>query len=256
MKFQGELFRWARAPFNWLLDFIYPPTCLVCGTVVENGDPICGQCFSKIQPYSEGKGLEELWISRHEINPIYLDGFLAGFYFEPNLQNLLHLLKYQKQRRLGSFFGRWLGKNLSFQLQMWNIDWVVPVPLHPRKRRKRGYNQSDLIAREVAAENGFLLARSVLKRTRNTATNTGLSASERIRNVSGAFIVHPKFNFSGKRILLIDDVITTGSTLNACAEPLKKAGAAAVFALVVAHPPLEDLHFSKKSAIFKEDSGN
>ncbi len=250
MKFQGDLSRWAKVPFHWLLDFVYPPTCLVCGEVVENGDPICRQCFSKIQPYNEEEALEELWISRHKINPVYLDGFLAGFYFEPNLQNLLHLLKYQKERRLGTFFGRRLGKNLSLQMHEWAIDWVVPVPLHPRKNRKRGYNQSDLIAREVAAENGPALAKSVLKRTRNTPTNTGLSASERIRNVSGAFVVHSKFNFSGKRILLIDDVITTGSTLNACAEPLKKAGAAAVFALAVAHPPLENLHFSKKSAIF------
>ena len=251
MRLQGDILRLGTAPLSWLLDFVYPPTCLICGAVAENGDPICRQCFSKIQPYDTEEGLEDLWIARHKVDPVYLDGFLAGFYFEPNLQDLLHLLKYQKERRLGIFFGMWLGKNLSSRLREWAIDWVVPVPLHPRKHRKRGYNQSDLIARGVAAENGFVLSKTALKRTRNTPTNTGLSASERIRNVSGAFVVNPKFNFSGKRILLIDDVITTGSTLNACAEPLKKAGAAAVFALAVAHPPLENLHFSQKSAIFK-----
>jgi len=250
MKFQGDIFRWGTAPFSWLLDFVYPPTCLVCKAIVENGDPICRQCFSKIQPCGEKEGLEDLWIARHKINPVYLDGFLASFYFEPNLQELLHLLKYQKERRLGTFFGKWLGRNLSNRLREWKIDWVVPVPLHSRKRWKRGYNQSELIARGVAAENGYVLAKTVLKRTRNTPTNTGLSASERIRNVSGAFAANPHINFSGKRIVLIDDVITTGSTLNACAAPLKKAGASVVFALAIAHPPLDNLHFSQKSAIF------
>ncbi|NOY78372.1 MAG: ComF family protein, partial [Calditrichaeota bacterium] len=209
------MFQWAKTPFSWLLDFVYPPTCLVCKEVVENGDPICRSCFSKIQPFDEAEKLETLWISRHKTHPIYLDGFLAGFYFESNLQELLHLLKYQKERRLGTFFGRWLGRHLSTQLREWKIDWIVPVPLHPRKRRKRGYNQSELIARGVAAENAMTHIQNALKRTRNTPTNTGLSAVERIRNVSGAFVANPRLHFSGKRIVLIDDVITTGSTLNA-----------------------------------------
>ena len=240
MKFQGAFFGFGKA----LLDFIYPPTCVVCRSVVENGSPICRQCFSNLKPYDNAEDLENLWIARHKTNPVYLDGFLAGFYFEPNLKNLMHLLKYQKEKRLGTFFGKWLADRYSDQLREWNIDWIVPVPLHARKRRKRGYNQSELIARGLATENNFKIAYNVLRRTRNTPTNTGLPAPKRIENVSGAFVVNPKINPAAKRILLIDDVITTGSTLNACAEPLKKAGAAAVFALAIAHPPLDYLQFS------------
>jgi len=111
---------------------------------------------------------------------------------------------------------------------------LAPVPLHPRRRRERGYNQSELLAKELAKAWNIPLNAKALRRARDTAQQALLSAEERHSNVQGAFTISPPDFFKSKNVLLIDDVLTTGSTVNACAEALKAAGAVRVLVLALA----------------------
>ncbi len=149
--------------------------------------------------------------------------FSFGFYEGP-LRSLIHLFKYGGMtplaRRLGDCLCRAVDENESF-------DFVVPVPLHWRKRWRRGFNQADLLARQIAARRGTFVVRA-LRRKRSTATQAGLASAGRKRNVAGAFLLRSGADVRGKRILLVDDVMTTGATANACAAALKRGGARSV----------------------------
>ncbi len=233
----GKLF---REPVQWILDFVYPPVCLVCGVPLEDAsDPLCPACSQKLVPLQDADGLSELWIARQKSLPVYLDGFLAGFLFESTAQVLIHALKYQNQKRVGTFLGEKLAEQMRSVWATEEIDWIVPVPLHRKKRRSRGYNQSTLLAKAISEKTGIPFSEKILRRVRNTPTNTGLMAPQRFENVRNGFELFPDCTVEGQNFLLVDDVITTGSTTNACAEPLKRGGARRVLALAVAHPDLE-----------------
>ena len=146
----------------------------------------------------------------------------------------VHRFKYGQRedlsRTLGSllaeFAGRWVGEPEE--------PVAVPVPLHPRRLRERGFNQSALLARHVARGLGAKLDLSTLRRTRYTAAQTGLGKDERRKNVRGAFLVIHPSAVKGRTVLLVDDVLTTGNTLNQCARALRRAGARRVLCLVFA----------------------
>lgn len=231
--------RSVKALFEWLLNFIYPPACLVCGSPLEQGEILCSSCEQKLMPLQEAEDLQELWIARQKTLPVYLDGFLAGFLFEPTIQALIHELKYRNQKRVGSYLGKKLAERFTAFWANRNIDFILPVPLHKKKQQSRGYNQSALLAKAISQETGVPFSEKFIRRVRNTPTNTGLSAPQRFENMKNGFELLPGQAAAGKNFLLIDDVITTGSTVNACARPLKMAGAAHVLALAIAHPALE-----------------
>jgi ComF family protein len=149
------------------------------------------------------------------------------------VQRLIHALKYQGCRQLGVDMGVELGKALKLFPQFSNIDAIVPVPLHPARRRERGYNQSEAVAEGLATVLGGAPVLSALARTRHTPSQTTLGATDRRNNVSRAFRVVNK-SVRGRIVLLCDDVCTTGATLNACAEQLLAAGARAVYGSTLA----------------------
>lgn len=139
------------------------------------------------------------------------------FFTEGSLvQHLMHRLKYKDRTQVGLFFG----KRLALLLQDWNIDLVVPVPLHPSKEAKRGYNQSAMIARGIADKLDIQHLPNALIRTRHTETQTDKSREERIANVANAFAVKDAKLLAGKHVLLVDDVLTTGATIESCAQAL------------------------------------
>jgi len=153
-----------------------------------------------------------------------LDGLSAAFVYEASAANGIHRLKYENRRYVARFFA-----NALELPQGWSPECIVPVPLHPRKHWKRGYNQSELIARFFSERCGVPVDTGLLARTRNTRSQTNLDAAARRDNVIGAFSASP--SAKGRSVLLIDDVTTTHSTLNACASALKQAGASRVYAL-------------------------
>jgi ComF family protein len=149
--------------------------------------------------------------------------FSFGFY-EGSLRSLVHLFKYSGMKPLARPLGEYLRRAVDEDQE---FDVVVPVPLHWRKRWNRGFNQAELLAREVARKRGTSAMRA-LRRKRPTATQAGLSSAGRKRNVTGAFALRSGADVRGKRILLVDDVMTTGATANACANALKSGGAKSV----------------------------
>jgi ComF family protein len=162
-----------------------------------------------------------------------LRGFDAAYCFgayEGVLRDLIHLFKYSGMRPLAGPLGGLLGAALPREER---FEVVVPVPLHWRRRWSRGFNQSDLLARATARRSGLPLCRAV-RRARATEVQAGLSHSRRRRNVADAFRVTAPEKIAGRRVLLVDDVMTTGATAGACAAALKRAGARSVALLALA----------------------
>lgn len=155
-----------------------------------------------------------------------------GAYDGP-LRKLIHLFKYSGMKPLGKWLAGLLNRALPLDEEGEHFDAIVPVPLHWRRRWQRGFNQSAILARFVARDRGIPVIRA-LRRVRPTATQAGLTNSNRRKNVTGAFRASSSAHLRGKRILLIDDVMTTGSTGASCAAALKRAGAASVTLLTLA----------------------
>lgn len=141
------------------------------------------------------------------------------FYFDKGnrVQHLMHQLKYRGKTEIGWYLGKLLGNDLHNAEAYQSIDTVIPVPLHVKKFRKRGYNQSEFFARGIAEAMKIDLTTDVLERAENTDTQTGKNRFERWENVKDAFRLRDKVSLKGKHILLVDDVMTTGATLEACA---------------------------------------
>jgi ComF family protein len=151
-------------------------------------------------------------------------------YYDDALRGLIHLLKYSGMRPLAPVLSRLLDRALPREDR---YDFVVPVPLHWRRRWSRGFNQSELLAQGIASRRGIPLL-NALARVKATAIQAGLTSAGRRRNMSGAFRLRPGAALRGKRILLVDDVFTTGATAGACARVLKSAGASSVTLLTLA----------------------
>jgi ComF family protein len=151
--------------------------------------------------------------------------------FEGPIRHALHTLKYRRNVALGDVLAQHLMEYVD--ALGWSVDLVVPVPLGRRRMNERGYNQVGLVARPLAAIQGWRYSPQVLARVRETRSQVGLSATERRENVSGAFCANAAL-VSEKTILLMDDVATTGATLASCADVLQKAGAQTVYALTLA----------------------
>lgn len=201
------------------LDLIYPPLCVNCERV---GSLLCDYCLDLIQP-ADTTVLP---------SPIFTDYTAVGQHKAP-LQNAVIALKYENERRMGRVLGRLLAD--AVLEKEWQIDTIIPVPLHAARLAERGYNQANEIAKAVAAEIESPLASDALYRVQETQSQVTLSAVERQHNVEGAFIVAEPYqqHLKNQTILLIDDVCTTGSTLAACAVKLQEAGVAAVYVATV-----------------------
>lgn len=206
-----------------IVDVLYPVTCLVCGDRMANRRHLCRYCIENAFIPSENSGNEAStglilpeWISMQETLWEFDKG---GF-----LQDVLHQLKYGGLSVLGISLGEELGKKLKNHSWM-KIDdctLIVPVPLHPARQRKRGYNQSSLIAEGISRVTGAAIAEEkTVVRVKNTTTQTGLGADIRKKNISGAFQIQKETLLKDRDILLVDDVITTGATITEMAEKIK-----------------------------------
>lgn len=214
-----------------LADFIgliFPRVCLACTEPLARGeDHLCTGCRAAL-PYTDYHLLPEaenplarrFWGKvpvRHALS--YLRFLRRG-----RVQHLLHQLKYQGQQDVGRVLGRWYGAELARHGLAPDFDLIVPVPLHPRKLARRGYNQSDSFAEGMALGLGVSWSPLALRRTENTTSQTRKNRTERWQNVAEVFEVAAPDLVQQQRILLVDDVLTTGATLEACAAVLLAAG--------------------------------
>ena len=166
----------------------------------------------------------------------FISGYTSLYLFEKDkeLQHIIHSLKYNQKFLFGKFLGESLGKAFRNLFDNWEIDLVIPVPLHHLKKVERGYNQSTFIAKGLKKSLSGNVKENVLTRKRFTQSQTKMNIIEREENVNGAFKVIYPGKVEGKNILLVDDVITTGSTINECAKMLLDNGASKVYAASIA----------------------
>ena len=231
MKLLAHIHRHVWHP---LLDVIFPPICFHCNTPLNASRllPLCDACLDGLTPISPA------WVQKHVVDRIEdraVDTIIVALEFNAIIQSLIHHLKYQAMPGLGIRLGKWIAPQVVAQLPTERDIGLVPVPLHRKRQRERGYNQSEKIALGLRAKTGIPLLKKALKRHRHTRSQTTLNRQERQENVANAFRVSPKTPLPAT-IILVDDVVTTGATMNACAWALKTAGVQRVIGLAVATP--------------------
>lgn len=234
---------WLRAEFSGLLDLLLPPYCPLCRQqpVAESG-VFCAACRAGIHPVSAPScpccalpyltldGSDHLCGDCVREPPPFL-WTVAGGVYEETLRDAIHRFKYRQALTLERPLVRLLADALAGPLPVFAPDLLLPVPLHRSRLRERGYNQSLLLARALGRHFGIAVAPRLLLRTRPTPPQQGLSATERHDNLAGAFALRRPLD--GARILLIDDVMTTGATARRCAQALRAGGASAVAVAVL-----------------------
>ena len=238
----------ARAAFRHTariaLDIALPTLCVSCREPVS-GEGVCASCWSKLsfiaQPYCPRLGIPFVYdpgpdlLSMEAIaNPPAYRRARAAVRYDDVARTLVHALKYQDRTDLAPAMGRWMAR--AGRELLTDADALIPVPLHWRRGWSRRYNQSGALARVIAQQTGVKLASEALRRVRPTQQQIGLSRSQRATNVQGAFkvAVPRQSEITGRRVVLIDDVLTSGATADACARALLRAKAAAVDVLVFA----------------------
>ncbi|MDL1899373.1 ComF family protein [Anaerolineae bacterium CFX9] len=207
-----------RTGWLTLLDWLYPPRCAGCDRVDQRWCPACADALEALPSAVATDRIEGA------------DGSAATGIHTGVLRHAVRALKYEQAIWMASVLGERLARVL--REKGWMIDTLVPVPLFSDRLRERGYNQSQLLGEIVAQQLAIPLEPKALIRARNTQSQVGLTASERQSNLRGAFQADPQYS-AGRRLLLIDDVHTTGATLTEAAAALRMAGAAAVYTLTV-----------------------
>ena len=219
------------------LDLLYPPKCVLCAT---NGEFLCEPCTA-VLPRAVAPRCDRCWLPLArdrcpscEEHSSHLSRLRSVFRYEGDVRQLVHRFKFSGQSSLSPALGRLLAS--ACEQHSLNPDILVPVPLTSARERMRGYNQATLMAKELTKLTGTPVAVAVKRAGRSGTQAASSSAEERRRNVEGVFSVSKgaQASVAGSHVLLIDDVATTGATLNACATLLLEAGAASVSALTLA----------------------
>lgn len=229
------------ALFDPFLTLLYPPRCLLCRTLGESG--LCAACAAQIMPVAApfcpvcGHTLADSRCTNCAAQtPAFVRARSLGAY-HGILRHAIHQFKYRDRPQLAVSLGRLLAayaRDHAPDLNHLRFDALLPVPMHAARQRVRGYNQSERLARVLGAELSLPLLTGVLVRARPTHPQVGLSGEARRTNLHGAFTVKQPDLVQGQTLLLIDDVVTSGSSLHECAAALNAAGAQAVYALTLA----------------------
>lgn len=239
---------WFSHTFRWVVNLVFPPLCPVCKTRLDRKEQdliICHTCRTAIRPVSppvcprcglpvpagDGEGylcgscLQERW---------YFDIHRTSGLYEGVLKEAIHRFKYGGVFPLAKAFGDLLQPTLKTLCQDYSVDVMIPVPLHIRRLRERGFNQALLLIKELNKRFGIPYEERILKKVTDTPVQSALKKNERRKNLRGAFEVQDQAAIAGKAVVLVDDVYTTGATVNECSRALLKAGAARVAVLTVA----------------------
>jgi len=225
-------------PFTDLIDLMFPNLCIVCGTnLLKNEHQLCLSCLHDI-PKTNYHLMKENPIEKRFWGKVLVYKATSYFFFQKgsSFQKLLHILKYKGNKEIGELMGKYAAIDLLDSPDFTSIDLIIPVPLHPKKYKIRGYNQSEWIGKGISAILDKPQDISTLVRIRENATQTKKTVYERFENTEGIFELRDKTILEGKHVLLVDDVLTTGSTLEACVKALleTKGIKVSIFTLAVA----------------------
>lgn len=210
--------------FDYILSLIYPPKCVFCGTVIDKSD-ICEEC-EKSLPFTKGDSIYQKFP--------FVDKCISPLYYKDYVRRAVLRFKFAGcscySRRLGGIMSECAENNLDCG----SIDMISCIPLSRKRMHDRGYNQAELLAKEISKKVGVEYLPTLKKIKHNTAQSTIKDSKQRAANVIGAYRVVDAEKVKGKYILLVDDVVTTGSTVSECARILKKSGAKAVYCVTLA----------------------
>ena len=238
----------SRAIVDSLACLFLPADCRICRQPLEcfSAVPVCAACLAAPQPYRGAEcvscGLffpgpanreQTLTCASCRHHPFVFEQARSFAAYEGTLAALIQRLKYDGYRPLAKPLGRYLAHAVE-RLRVSSFDLLLPVPLHPRRQRQRGFNQATVLASRLSSLLAVPLAAKDCVRVRDTLPQTRLRSEERRKNVAGAFHVPDPRRVRGRRVLLVDDVLTTGATANACADALRKGGAAGVWVVTLA----------------------
>ena len=225
--------RVASRLYRTVLDFALPPRCGGCGAIVDDVDSFCAECWRSLEFLGSG-GCSRCGLPLNATDadlcgaclarPPRLDRMRAAVAYDDISSSIALRLKYGRKVALARTMSRYMAPLMGELAEA----LLVPVPLHRSRLWRRGFNQSAIVAKVLAKQTGFAVRVDALKRVRPTPPLKGLNMRQRRRTVAGAFRANPAVELRGRTVVLIDDVLTTGSTANACARVLKRAGAGRV----------------------------
>lgn len=214
------------------LNFIYPPFCLICQGRLELGSKlVCEECWSRLPRINYSFEANQN-ISSSRIPDV--SHVISVWEYSEEVQKIIHEMKYSNKQSLAVLMGDEMARLVSENREYQSADSIIPVPLHKTRLRERGFNQSLLLSNRIATISKIPVKSDILERVRYTRPQSKLSATDREKNVLGAFAVTKPDTLKEKTVILVDDVLTTGSTLGACASPLRRAGASKILALTAA----------------------
>ena len=228
-----------------IASLLYPASCTICAASVETGEYLCSECDNQVsrivppfcakcsEPF-DGAITSEFACANCAHRKIHFEAAVAAYRARGIVRHVMLNFKYGRQMHLRHLVARWLVAALDDErIRERRFDAIVPVPLHPARQRERGFNQAELLAQWVSNHIAVPL-RPALQRVRYTTTQTAFDRAERMQNLRDAFRLRKNTDVRRLRVLLIDDILTTGSTLSECARVLKQGGAQSVYAATAA----------------------
>lgn len=208
-----------------IVHIFYPEVCLCCqNDLTTNENTICVNCRHQL-PLTNFSNEPNNLVENTFYGRVPIEEATALFYFfkKGSIQELIHNLKYRNQQQVGTVLGEWLGDDLLQSNRFKNLDFIVPVPLHQKKMKKRGYNQVTTFGQSLSKKLNVPYNDTILKRITSTKTQTKRLRFDRWKNVQELFVVEQPEFVENKHILLIDDIITTGATLEACCKAFENS---------------------------------
>ena len=226
-----------------VLSVFFPKTCPLCERVIYNNRDICSDCEASLHMIDEpkcykcGKALstyEKIMCNDCRKLIHHFEKGAVLFEYKDEIRQSLYRFKYKNQRNYARFYAKTAAEKYLKNFEEWNINKIVPVPMYNKKKVIRGYNQAEELAKSLSGCTGIPMDNKCLIRIKNTIAQKGLSNQERRANMNEAFAVKVSEVKKGENVLLVDDIYTTGSTIDSCSRILKKAGVQKVYFLCVA----------------------
>ena len=212
----------AMSGFRNLIGLFFPRVCVACEeNVPVKGKPICLSCQNDLE-YTNHHNESSNEFEGHFLGRIPLKKGAAMLFYRKDtaIQSIMHQLKYKGNKEIGIHLGTEYAVSLKKSGMLETVDYIVPVPLFWRKQKQRGYNQAEAFANGISLSSGIPVLTDLITKTEESDSQTRMSRGERVENVSSVFTLNNKYNLQGKHILIVDDVLTTGATMEACAKKM------------------------------------